>query len=52
MNNLPTELISNITINLNIKELLNFIIISKNNYEIIINDLIIWKNICIICKKK
>lgn len=46
MNNLPNELITNININLNIKELLNFLIISKNNYKIIINDLIIWKKMC------
>jgi hypothetical protein len=46
MNNLPNELISNITINLNIKELLIFLVISKNNYKIIINDLIIWKHLC------
>ena len=46
MNNLPNELISNITINLNIKELFNFLIISKNNYKKIIDDLIIWKNMC------
>jgi len=46
MNNLPTELISNIAINLNIKELLNFLIISKNYYKIILNDLIIWKHLC------
>jgi len=46
MNNLPNELISNITINLNIKELFNFLVISKNYYKIIINDLIIWKYLC------